>query len=288
MSPSKRPTAVVTAGYSGLGSELCKLLVGAGFDLVLVNRDAERSRAQMRELAAIAPAATVHSVTADLSDHEAIHAAAAQIAGLHAHIELLVHNAGVLLNSLQQSPQGNDLHFEVNTVAPFLLTELLRPQLAAAQGSAVLLVGSSAMRMARALDIPGLPAPKAFKRLAPYAQSKLAATTMFFALAPEYAKDRILLRVVDPGPARTAMSTSAGLPGWFRIFRRFFNAPDVAAKRIYAAAADPALSDQSSVYIQGGNISTPPAPVTDSATQQKVIGLLRRTTGQAQAMGARQ
>jgi NAD(P)-dependent dehydrogenase (short-subunit alcohol dehydrogenase family) len=288
MSPSKRTTAVVTAAYSGLGSELCKLLVGAGFDLVLVNRDAERTRAQMQELAAIAPDATVHSVIADLSDHQAIRAAAAQIARLHAHIELLVHNAGVLLNSLQQSPQGNDVHFEVNTVAPFLLTELLRPQLAAAQGSVVLLVGSSAMRMARALDIAALPAPRAFKRLAPYAQTKLAATAMFFAMAPDYVKDRILLRVVDPGPAKTAMSRSAGLPGWFRIFRRFFSAPEVAAQRIYAAAADPALRDQSSVYIQGGKISTPPAPVTDSATQQKVVALLHQTTGHAQAMGARQ
>jgi NAD(P)-dependent dehydrogenase (short-subunit alcohol dehydrogenase family) len=287
MSSSKRPTAVVTAAYSGLGSELCKLLVGAGFDLVLVNRDSERTRVQMEELAAIAPAATVHSVTADLSEHEAIRAAAARIAHLHERIELLIHNAGILLNTLRQSPQGNDVHFEVNTVAPFLLTELLRPQLAAAQGSAVLLVGSSAMKMARALDIPALPAPKAFKRLAPYAQTKLAATTMFFAMAPEYAKDRILLRVVDPGPAKTAMSRSDGLPGWFRIFRRFFSTPAVAANRIYAAAADPALRDHSSVYIQGGKISTPPAPVTDSATQQKVIALLRQATGQAQTLGTR-
>lgn len=287
MSPSKRTTAVVTAAYSGLGSELCKLLVGAGFDLVLVNRDAERTRAQMRELAAIAPAASVHSVIADLADHQAIRAAATQIAGLHARIELLIHNAGVLLNGLQHSPQGNDVHFEVNTVAPFLLTELLRPQLAAAQGAVVLLVGSSAMRMARALDIAALPAPRAFKRLAPYAQTKLAATAMFFAMAPAYAKERILLRVVDPGPARTAMSRSAGLPGWFRIFRRFFSAPHVAAQRIYAAA-DPALRDQSGVYIQGGNISTPPAAVTDSATQQKVIALLHQTTSHAQATGARQ
>ncbi|MBD3921964.1 SDR family NAD(P)-dependent oxidoreductase [Paenibacillus sp. PR3] len=275
---TRRPLAVITASYSGLGTALTKRLAQAEYDLVLINRDQERMNKQMQELRAANPSLSVQGVAADLSDQGAIRGAARRVAELHSQVDLLVHNAGALLDRPVLSPLGNDVHYEVNTVAPFLLTELLREQLAASGGATVVAVGSSAMRMARRLDLAGLRRPEKFKKFTPYVQSKLAAAAAFQALAADYAKDGISLRVVDPGPAKTSMSKSAALPSWFRLFRRFFAAPEAGAARIYEAATAARFADAPSIYIERGRSVPLPAAALKAETQQGLLALLRETT----------
>ncbi|MUT64662.1 SDR family NAD(P)-dependent oxidoreductase [Paenibacillus sp. NEAU-GSW1] len=274
----RRPLAVITASYSGIGAELSKRLAQAGYDLVLINRDQDRTNKQLRELEALAPSISVIGVAADLSDHQAMRFAASQIAERHSQVDVLIHNAGALTDRLVLSSQGNDVHYEVNTVAPFLLTEMLRTQLAASEGAVVVAVGSSAMKMARRLDLTGLRKPVRFKKFAPYAQSKLATAAAFRALAADYANDGISLRVVDPGPAKTSMSNSPALPGWFRLFRRFFALPEAGAARIYEAATAPRFAGKSGIYIERGKIARLPASASDPETQKRLLALLRETT----------
>lgn len=279
----RHPLAVITASYSGLGTVLTKRLAQAGYDLVLLNRDESRMNEQLQELRAQAPLNSFHGIAADLSDHQAIRHAAKQVAQLYPYIDLLIHNAGALLDHAKLSPLGHDVHYEVNTVAPFLLTELLRKQLAASGDAVVVTVGSSAMKMARRLDLAGLRKPVQFKKFTPYVQSKLAAATAFLALASDYAKDGISLRVVDPGPAKTSMSNSSALPSWFRLFRRFFAAPEAGAARIYEAATADRFRGAPSIYIERGKSARLPAAARNTETQQGLLALLRETTEQAKA-----
>ncbi|MEW9699264.1 SDR family NAD(P)-dependent oxidoreductase [Paenibacillus sp. SI8] len=275
---AERKIAVVTASYSGLGTELCKLLAADGFNLVLINRDSARTLVQIQELNAIAPWITISSITADLSNQAAIQDAAKKLSEQYSRVDLLVNNAGVVLDRLQISPQGNDVHYEVNTVAPYLLTKLLRPQLVAAKRAIVIVVGSSAMKMARKLELGRLRNPGKFKKFAPYAQSKLATATVFFAMAASFAKEGILLRIVDPGPNQTAMSTNQGVPGWFKMFRRFFALPKIGARRIYDAAMDHKFGEQSGIYIERGKVTRPPVPVLKKEMQEGILALLHETT----------
>ncbi|GMK37759.1 hypothetical protein PCCS19_08130 [Paenibacillus sp. CCS19] len=274
---TRRPLAVITASYSGLGKVLCKRLAEAGYDLVFINREHSRMNQQLQDLRATNPLLTVQGIVADLSNHGAIRRAAEQVTEAHTRIDLLIHNAGALVDRLTLSPQGHDVHYEVNTAAPFLLTELLRTQLAAAGNAVVVTVGSSAMKMARKLDLTELRKPKRFKKFAPYVQSKLAAAAAFQALAAEYANDGIALRVVDPGPARTSMSQSAALPGWFRLFRRFFGTPEAGAARIYEAATSSRFTDAPSIYIERGRPARLPAAALKLETQQALLAMLRQT-----------
>lgn len=275
---TRRPIAVVTASYSGLGSELSKLLAKAGYDLVLINRDPVRMKRQAEQLQALSPSVSVHAIAADLTDHRAIRRAAAEIAGMCSRVDLVIHNAGVLLEKAEVSSHGNDVHYEVNTVAPFLLTELLRPQLAVAERGIVVAVGSSAMKMARKLNLSELRKPKRFKKFAPYVQTKLATVVAFRALAADYAKDGISLRVVDPGPTKTAMSESSALPGLFRLFRRFYALPEAGAERIYAAATATVFDGKYGIYIERGREARLPAAALNAETQQGLLALLRETT----------
>lgn len=275
----KRPVAVLTASYSGIGIELSKRLAFTGYDLIVVNRSTERTASQLEELRAFAPWSTIQPVYADLSDHAQLREAARQIADKQDRIDLLIHNAGFAGERLERSVQGNDLHYEVNTFAPFLLTELLRPRLAAAERSVVVAVGSSAMRMVRNLNPQELRIPTTFKRFEPYAHTKLAIAAAFQAMAGDYAADGISLRIADPGPTRTAMSLSGAMPFWFPLLRWYFVTPLQGAGRIEQAVTFTAEAGQDALYFEFGRPKALPNSAKDAAVSSELLAMLRGMSG---------
>ncbi|MDO3412400.1 SDR family NAD(P)-dependent oxidoreductase [Saccharibacillus sp. CPCC 101409] len=271
----KRPVAVLTASYSGIGTELSKMLAAAGYDLILINRSPERTIPQLKQLRSAAPSRVIEPIYADLSDHAQIRQAAEQIAEKRDRIDLLIHNAGIAGERLELSVQGNDLHYEVNTFAPYLLTELLRPQLAAADHSVVVAVGSSAMRMAHGLDLPQLRVPRKFKRFRAYAHTKLATAAAFQAMADDYAQDRISLRIADPGPTRTAMSMSGAMPFWFPMIRWYFVSPVKGAERIHTAATATVHPRKGAAYFEFGRPALLPKAARNTETADRLMEILR-------------
>ncbi|RUS47014.1 SDR family NAD(P)-dependent oxidoreductase [Cohnella sp. AR92] len=272
--PGLRKLAVVTASYSGIGTEISKLMANRGYNLIFIGRDRERMEKQKQDLNILDPAIVILTVTADLSDHRQLREAARQVSEMQTRIDVLIHNAGMLSDRVVLSPQKQDVHYEVNTVAPYLLTELFRPLLRAAGRSVVVTVGSSAMKMAGKLEPGNLPSPRKFKKFKPYAQSKLAVAAAFFAMAEDYGRDGIALRVADPGMNRTAMSHNPGVPGLFRMLRFLFSTPDAGARRIVDAATDPKYGDRGGIYIEKGKIARTPPSVTDPGTQRELLQLL--------------
>ena len=109
--------AVVTGAYGGLGSELCKLIAGRGIGLVLIDRNADKSKAFGAELNRRHPGSVMGTFAVDLADHADIRRLTTQLSESIETIDYLFNNAGVLTESLQFSGHGNELHFEVNTLA---------------------------------------------------------------------------------------------------------------------------------------------------------------------------
>ncbi|MCZ4346173.1 SDR family NAD(P)-dependent oxidoreductase [Devosia neptuniae] len=266
--------ALITGAYSAIGREIASQLATKGYDLVLAGRNGDSLAALERELKTRFPERGVSSHVVDLGDHASIGALAAKMRKTGTQLELLIHNAGLALRGLRQSPQGNDLHFEVNAAAPFLLTEGLRDLLR--PGSTVVLVGSSAMRMARKLDLEELMHPRRFRTFRPYTLSKLAGAAAMLHLERQLRADNIAVNIVDPGPTKSAMSTSAAIPGWFRLFRPLFKAPASAAQRVVAVAT--AGSDQSGRYFERGKPMPLFAPLGDKAVQDTVAEGIRQAS----------
>lgn len=263
---SPHKIAVVTASYSGIGLELSRQLVARGFDLVVINRDAAKTRNMIQSIKQEFPKATIHSHIADLANQQAIRDVCEKIATDFPEIDALFNNAGVLLAEQGYSPQGNELHFEINTIAPFLLMNLLKPQLAKATNAVVVTSGSGARRMARTLDLAHLKKPLVFKKMSgPYAQSKLAITTANAALIKDFNTAGIRLQVVDINPTKTSMAAGDGMPGWIKPFRFLFASPQKTAKRLIDAATSPQIAPASDL---------PPADV-----QTQLLKLLYDASG---------
>ena len=269
----------MTGSTSGIGEALVRLLVADGTDLVLVNRDADRSRALAEQLLAAFPDRHVDVMQADLADRRSLAAAADRLLAEHPRIDLLFNNAGVLVAGEQAAAAGTELHFEVNTVAPYVLTSLLRPALGAAGRSVVVATGGHNSLTGR-LDPAVLPRPRRQRRLfGAYSQSKLALAMAFAARSADFAADGILLRVAEPGAIKTGMTAGGGMPTWLRLIGRpFFGTPAQGAHRIRRAATDPALGDRHGIHVHGGKVKALPPLARSPEAQGAIVELLEGIT----------
>ncbi|MDQ2844435.1 MAG: SDR family NAD(P)-dependent oxidoreductase [Acidobacteriota bacterium] len=261
-------TAVVTGAYGGLGSELCKWIARAGIQLVLVDRNVEKSKAFAAELNRSYPGIVQDAFGVDLANHSDIKRLASEILAKHSELSFLFNNAGVLTETLQFSGYGNEMQFEVNTLAPLQLIDSLRPALKKANGAVIVSTSAGLSSRVKELDWNNLVKPKEFDKLfGPYAKSKQALNVVSAALAPELANDKIVIRTADPGPNKTRLTKGAGTPLWMRLFYWLLPTPDKGAKKIFETAAQARWKDKTGIFVTNNKIQALPPALADRKFQ---------------------
>ena len=253
--------AVVTGAYGGLGSELCRQIAAKGVKLVLVDRNQQKSEAFAAELNR---GAVLGTYGVDLANPADIERVCTELLASHPRIDFLFNNAGVLTETLQFSPQGRELHFEVNTLAPLQLIDRLRPALKASGHAMVVSTSAGIANGAKILDWTTLLKPTEFKKLyGPYVNSKQALNVITAALASELFSDGILIRTADPGPNKTRLTKGKGTPLWMRLFYSVLPAPSKGAEKIFDTGFASKWADKSGVFVSGGKeVALPPALAT--------------------------
>ncbi len=179
-------THLITGAGSGIGQAIARRLADRGDRLAVVGRDPDRAR----ELAAAFPGAV--PVTADLR-HPSTLADAIGAAQLPAHVDSLIHAAGVVdlgpVSELSSASWTEQL--TVNLVSPAELTRLLLPAVRAARGQ-VVFVNSGA----------GL---TAHPHWSAYAASKHGLKALADALRGEEGGHGVRVTTVYPGRTATPM-----------------------------------------------------------------------------------
>jgi NAD(P)-dependent dehydrogenase (short-subunit alcohol dehydrogenase family) len=108
-------TVLVTGATDGLGRVVASDLASLGFDVLVHGRAAERAEAVASEIGA----AGVH-----LADFSSL-ARGRELAASLPHVDVLVNNAGLISEQRVVTGDGIELTFQVNHLAPFLLTTRL-------------------------------------------------------------------------------------------------------------------------------------------------------------------
>ncbi|CAM5320160.1 SDR family NAD(P)-dependent oxidoreductase [Streptomyces abikoensis] len=184
VSPAPR-TVLVTGATSGIGWETARLLAGRG-DTVIVHAPDQASGddAITRLVAAGADTLRLRLAVADFSRLDEVRAMAARVAEEHPVLDVLVNNAAVAAPERRTvTADGNELSFQVNFLAAYLLTHELSGPLSARPGSRVINVSSSMHRTA-SISWNDPQRTKRYSRLAAYAQSQLALTVFAREKAP--------------------------------------------------------------------------------------------------------
>ena len=135
-------TVVITGPTSGLGEQVARQLALTGANLVLVARNEEKCGRVIEEITPLCTGNKPVFVRAEMGDLESVRSACAAIQQQFAHVDVLIHNAGALLNTRQISPQGIEETVASHVVGPFLMTTLLLPLM---NGGRVVTVSSGGM-----------------------------------------------------------------------------------------------------------------------------------------------
>lgn len=229
-----RMNIIITGGHTGIGLALAQRLVAEGHRVGLIARSEERIAAARN---AVAPN-TIEFFGADLASQDAIHAAAEEINSNWGVVDILFNNAGVLLGEMRMSPQGNEMHYEVNTLAPMLLTHLLKSSLDASARPVIVNTSTDPVGGARTIDFETLHRPKKIVKLfGSYVVSKVAVAAAMESLARSAGWSKARVLNVAPGAIKTDMTAGGGMPFWLKPIRNLvFSSPEKGADRLYECA----------------------------------------------------
>ncbi len=194
---------LITGASDGLGRALAARLAADGHQLVLHGRRADALEAVAAELAALPGAADTppRTVLADLARLEQVRALADTVTGDGELLNVLVNNAGIGAGEpdgteRRITPDGYELRFAVNYLAPALLSLLLAPTLRANGRARIVNVASIGQAP---LDFNDVMLEHSYSGNRAYGQSKLALITFGFILAERLPANALTVNSLHPG-----------------------------------------------------------------------------------------
>jgi len=187
-------TIFVTGSTDGIGLETARMLVSLGHNVLLHGRNPAKLEKVKRKLSRLSDGGHVESYMADLSCMAAVETLAKAVAENHDRLDVLINNAGIFKIPDPITEDGRDVRFNVNTIAPYLLTQRLLPLLGAP--GRVINLSSAAQSP---VDPEALAGRGRLSDMAAYSQSKLALTMWSRSMALAFKDHGPAIIAVNPG-----------------------------------------------------------------------------------------
>jgi NAD(P)-dependent dehydrogenase (short-subunit alcohol dehydrogenase family) len=237
----KSKVIVITGASDGIGAAAARSLAKAGHQVVVVGRAPEKTDRIAAELRA-------DSHVADFADLGAVRELAATLQAKYPRIDVLVNNAGGVpsAKSRQVTVDGHEMAFQVNYLAPFLLTTLLLDRLTESKAT-VISTSSSGNRLGR-IDLANLDSEKRYRGVNAYNNTKLALILFTRELDRRYRSQGLSSAAFNPGNIASSFAQQPGdANGWIaqpRIFRRLLlSSPEKGADTLVFLAQGTAGAD---------------------------------------------
>lgn len=199
-------TVLVTGASDGIGAEAARVLAAKGATVHVTGRSASK-------LAPVAEAVGTEPLVADFSRLDDVRRLADQVRERVGTLDVLMNNAGGTFSPSRRTPDGHEPNFQVNHLAPFLLTTLLHEQLTAAGSSLVVNTSSAANLMGRiVLDDLDHEHRRAWE-FAAYGTGKLMNIVFTRGIAQRWSADGVVSVAVHPGPVGSSFGRDSWLVG---------------------------------------------------------------------------
>jgi len=233
-------TVLVTGSTDGIGRATAMELAGMGARTLVHGRDAGRVASAVQAVRRATGNESVDGLVADFASLAEVRRLADDVIANASRLDVLINNAGVYVRRRELSKDGYELTFAVNHLAPFLLTNLLRPLLEESAPARVVTVSSIAHYSAR-LDLSNLQSEHGYDGYDAYALSKLCNVLFTTELADRLAGTGVTANSLHPGIISTKLLT-AGFPG-----SRGTSVAQGAATPVYLAAS-PDVAQSTGLY----------------------------------------
>ncbi|MCB1308976.1 MAG: SDR family NAD(P)-dependent oxidoreductase, partial [Leptospiraceae bacterium] len=209
---------LVTGANSGLGRATAEGLAARGAQTHLVCRNAASGEQARMEIRTATGNPDVHLHLVDLSQQRAIRDFCDAFARRQSRLDVLINNAGLLLNEREVSPDGIEMSLAVNVLAGHMLIGLLLPLLKNAPQARVINVSSGGMYAVGLRTQDRQYEQEPYDGVRAYAHTKRAQVVLTELYAEHPGTEGILFFSMHPGWADTA-GVQRSLPT-FRMLTR--------------------------------------------------------------------
>jgi NAD(P)-dependent dehydrogenase (short-subunit alcohol dehydrogenase family) len=257
-------TAIVTGGYSGIGTEEVRALAAAGAEVVVPARRPDAARENL----AAAGLPDVEVAALDLGDLDSVRAFAEGFLDSGRPLDILINNAGVMAAPETRVGPGWESQFAINHLGHFALTNRLWPALAAAPGGARVVALSSRGHKRGPVRFDDLEFTRdPYEKWAAYGQAKTA-NVLFAVQLDRLGQDAgVRAFAVHPGGILTELVRhldaddlrgigvevdADGTP----VGRPDFKTPEQGASGPVWAATSPQLDGLGGLYIEDTDVAT--------------------------------
>ena len=202
---------VITGATNGIGLAAAVELARRGAMLTLVARSESRAADAVGRIRAT-EGASVDVVLADLASQVDVRRLATDLLAKYPRIQVLVNNAGAVYAARQLSPDGIELTWALNHLAPFLLTTLLLDRLKASAPARIVTTSSGAHQGAT-IPFDDLTANRgaAGSGFPRYGQTKLANILFTAELARQLEGSGVTANAYHPGFVASGFNRNSGL-----------------------------------------------------------------------------
>ena len=267
-------TCVITGASAGLGRESARALAITGAHVVLAARNTEALAEAEAWVHGEVPHAKTSTVALDLTSLACVRRAAEAIREITQAIHVLMNNAGVMFTPFGRTADGFEIQFGTNHLGHFELTQLLTPQLVAADGARIVILSSDGHRMSDVdFDDPNWQR-RDYDKFAAYGASKTANILHMVELDRRLRNRGVRAYSVHPGVVATSLGRYMSRDDFTALtqfeprdpmqekidIRHDFTMPEQGAATQVWAAVSPTLADIGSVYLADCEIRDDPAP----------------------------
>lgn len=196
-------TVVLTGASDGIGAAAARQLAASGHRLILVGRSVEKTRAVAADTGA-------EWFTADFARLDDVRELATKIAEAvgDGGIDVLANNAGGIFGDQTPTVDGFEKTLQVNHLAPFLLTNLLMPQLRTGH-AAIITTSSVAHRLFGRIDIDDLDNRAKYSANKAYGDAKLANVLFTKSLHSRFHGEGLSSVAFHPGTVQTNFASDS-------------------------------------------------------------------------------